>query len=120
LAQLPFQFAAPVIQVVPWIIKAVQTQYRHMERVTGKTPLPLIKMTSIIEPEDLTSDVLQLIRMDTQGNGVVGETPYPNLLPPSKPCSTKLVWLSLKPKICSNRWICTPCKKNWRKLNKKR
>jgi hypothetical protein len=47
-------------------------------------------MTSIIEPGDLTSDVLQLIRMDPQSHDVVGETPYPNSLPPSKPRSTKL------------------------------
>jgi hypothetical protein len=52
--------------------------------------IPRIQMTSIIEPEDLTSDVLQLIRMDPQSHDVVGETPYPNLLPPSKPRSTKL------------------------------
>jgi hypothetical protein len=40
-----------------------------------KTPLPIIKMTSIIEPEDITSDVLPLVRTDPQGNGIIGETP---------------------------------------------
>jgi hypothetical protein len=40
-----------------------------------KTSLPIIKMTSIIDPEDITSDVLPLVRTDPQGNGIVGETP---------------------------------------------
>ena len=33
LNQLPFQFAAPVFQIVPWIINALQVQYRNMEQV---------------------------------------------------------------------------------------
>jgi hypothetical protein len=40
-----------------------------------KTPLPIIKMTSIIDPEDITADVLPLVRTDPQGNGIIGETP---------------------------------------------
>ena len=40
-----------------------------------KTSLPIIKMTSIIDPEDIISDVLPLVRTDPHGNGIVGETP---------------------------------------------
>jgi hypothetical protein len=45
------------------------------EDTLEKNPLPIIKMTSIIDPEDLTSDVLPLVRTDPQGNGIVGENP---------------------------------------------
>jgi hypothetical protein len=45
------------------------------EKPTGKAPLPIIKMTSIIDPEDLNAVVLPLVRTDPQRNGTVGETP---------------------------------------------
>ena len=32
-------------------------------------------MTSIIDSEDVTSDVLPLVRTDPPGNGIVNETP---------------------------------------------
>jgi hypothetical protein len=50
------------------VLKAEEEELR-------KNPLPIIKMTSIIEPEDITSDVFPLVRTDPQGNGIVGETP---------------------------------------------
>jgi hypothetical protein len=71
----------PVFSVIMALIMAIIlvsgicAQMVVMDKPTEKAPLPIIKMTSLIEPKDLTSDVLQLIRMDPQGNGVVGETP---------------------------------------------
>jgi hypothetical protein len=45
LAQLPFQFTAPVFQGVPWIVNAVQTQYRHMELVAELAKMQLAHLT---------------------------------------------------------------------------
>jgi hypothetical protein len=40
------------------LVSGICAQMVIMDKPTEKAPLPIIKMTSIIQPEDLTSDVL--------------------------------------------------------------
>jgi len=57
------------------LVAGICAQMVIMEEPEKKTPLPIIKMTSIIDPEDLDSDALNLIQVDPRNPVVVGETP---------------------------------------------
>ena len=57
------------------LVAGICAQMIIMEEPEKKTPLPIIKMTSIIDPEDLDSDALNLIQVDPRNPVVVGETP---------------------------------------------
>jgi len=57
------------------LVAGICAQMVIMEEPEKKTPLPIIKMTSLIDPEDIDSDALNLIQVDPRNPVVVGETP---------------------------------------------